>query len=213
MITSRKLLTYLLQALIHKERTPLATIQNDMEYLASICKNDETNEINTSVKNSISKINNILDNAIFVMNNQDDKKEETFLISDLKTINTVILNDNDYPNEKITTNKNDLFNYFKLLASSLSSLHLLSSSKDKLLLNVNKEGNSLLLTSSFKTIETNSFETEKNFNLLCEYINIKNNIDSIDSLLSDILLIDLGLSLNLKANKDYIFLTIKGFNV
>ena len=77
--------------------------------------------------------------------------------------------------EKITTNKNDLFNYFKLLASSLSSLHLLSSSKDKLLLNVNKEGNSLLLTSSFKTIETNSFETEKNFNLLCEYINIKNN--------------------------------------
>ncbi|MDD7472802.1 MAG: hypothetical protein SPJ04_04650 [Bdellovibrionota bacterium] len=213
MITSRKLLTYLLQALIHKERTPLATIQNDMEYLASICKNDETNEINTSVKNSISKINNILDNAIFVMNNQDDKKEETFLISDLKTINTLILNDNDYPNEKITTNKNDLFNYFKLLASSLSSLHLLSSSKDKLLLNVNKEGNSLLLTSSFKTIETNSFETEKNFNLLCEYINIKNNIDSIDSLLSDILLIDLGLSLNLKANKDYIFLTIKGFNV
>lgn len=213
MITSRKLLTYLLQALIHKERTPLATIQNDMEYLASICKNDETNEINTSVKNSISKINNILDNAIFVMNNQDDKKEETFLISDLKTINTLILNDNDYPNEKITTNKNDLFNYFKLLASSLSSLHLLSSSKDKLLLNVNKEENSLLLTSSFKTIETNSFETEKNFNLLCEYINIKNNIDSIDSLLSDILLIDLGLSLNLKANKDYIFLTIKGFNV
>lgn len=213
MITSRKLLTYLLQALIHKERTPLATIQNDMEYLASICKNDETNEINTSVKNSISKINNILDNAIFVMNNQDDKKEETFLISDLKTINTLILNNNDYPNEKITTNKNDLFNYFKLLASSLSSLHLLSSSKDKLLLNVNKEGNSLLLTSSFKTIETNSFETEKNFNLLCEYINIKNNIDSIDSLLSDILLIDLGLSLNLKANKDYIFLTIKGFNV
>ncbi len=213
MITSRKLLTYLLQALIHKERTPLATIQNDMEYLASICKNDETNEINTSVKNSISKINNILDNAIFVMNNQDDKKEETFLVSDLKTINTLILNDNDYPNEKITTNKNDLFNYFKLLASSLSSLHLLSSSKDKLLLNVNKEGNSLLLTSSFKTIETNSFETEKNFNLLCEYINIKNNIDSIDSLLSDILLIDLGLSLNLKANKDYIFLTIKGFNV
>lgn len=213
MITSRNLLTYLLQALIHKERTPLATIQNDMEYLASICKNDETNEINTSVKNSISKINNILDNAIFVMNNQDDKKEETFLISDLKTINTLILNDNDYPNEKITTNKNDLFNYFKLLASSLSSLHLLSSSKDKLLLNVNKEGNSLLLTSSFKTIETNSFETEKNFNLLCEYINIKNNIDSIDSLLSDILLIDLGLSLNLKANKDYIFLTIKGFNV
>ena len=213
MITSRKLLTYLLQALIHKERTPLATIQNDMEYLASICKNDETNEINTSVKNSISKINNILDNAIFVMNNQDDKKEETFLISDLKTINTLILNDNDYPNEKITTNKNDLFNYFKLLASSLSSLHLLSSNKDKLLLNVNKEGNSLLLTSSFKTIETNSFETEKNFNLLCEYINIKNNIDSIDSLLSDILLIDLGLSLNLKANKDYIFLTIKGFNV
>ena len=213
MITSRKLLTYLLQALIHKERTPLATIQNDMEYLASICKNDETNEINTSVKNSISKINNILDNAIFVMNNQDDKKEETFLISDLKTINTLILNDNDYPNEKITTNKNDLFNYFKLLASSLSSLHLLSSSKDKLLLNVDKEGNSLLLTSSFKTIETNSFETEKNFNLLCEYINIKNNIDSIDSLLSDILLIDLGLSLNLKANKDYIFLTIKGFNV
>ena len=213
MITSRKLLTYLLQALIHKERTPLATIQNDMEYLASICKNDETNEINTSVKNSISKINNILDNAIFVMNNQDDKKEETFSISDLKTINTLILNDNDYPNEKITTNKNDLFNYFKLLASSLSSLHLLSSSKDKLLLNVNKEGNSLLLTSSFKTIETNSFETEKNFNLLCEYINIKNNIDSIDSLLSDILLIDLGLSLNLKANKDYIFLTIKGFNV
>ena len=213
MITSRKLLTYLLQALIHKERTPLATIQNDMEYLASICKNDETNEINTSVKNSISKINNILDNAIFVMNNQDDKKEETFLISDLKTINTLILNDNDYPNEKITTNKNDLFNYFKLLASSLSSLHLLSSSKDKLLLNVNKEGNSLLLTSSFKTIETNSFETEKNFNLICEYINIKNNIDSIDSLLSDILLIDLGLSLNLKANKDYIFLTIKGFNV
>ena len=213
MITSRKLLTYLLQALIHKERTPLATIQNDMEYLASICKNDETNEINTSVKNSISKINNILDNAIFVMNNQDDKKEETFLISDLKTINTLILNDNDYPNEKITTNKNDLFNYFKLLASSLSSLHLLSSSKDKLLLNINKEGNSLLLTSSFKTIETNSFETEKNFNLLCEYINIKNNIDSIDSLLSDILLIDLGLSLNLKANKDYIFLTIKGFNV
>ena len=213
MITSRKLLTYLLQALIHKERTPLATIQNDMEYLASICKNDETNEINTSVKNSISKINNILDNAIFVMNNQDDKKEETFLISDLKTINTLILNDNDYPNDKITTNKNDLFNYFKLLASSLSSLHLLSSSKDKLLLNVNKEGNSLLLTSSFKTIETNSFETEKNFNLLCEYINIKNNIDSIDSLLSDILLIDLGLSLNLKANKDYIFLTIKGFNV
>lgn len=213
MITSRKLLTYLIQALIHKERTPLATIQNDMEYLASICKNDETNEINTSVKNSISKINNILDNAIFVMNNQDDKKEETFLISDLKTINTLILNDNDYPNEKITTNKNDLFNYFKLLASSLSSLHLLSSSKDKLLLNVNKEGNSLLLTSSFKTIETNSFETEKNFNLLCEYINIKNNIDSIDSLLSDILLIDLGLSLNLKANKDYIFLTIKGFNV
>ena len=213
MITSRKLLTYLLQALIHKERTPLATIQNDMEYLASICKNDETNEINTSVKNSISKINNILDNAIFVMNNQDDKKEETFLISDLKTINTLILNDNDYPNEKITTNKNDLFNYFKLLASSLSSLHLLSSSKDKLLLNVDKEGNSLLLTSSFKTIETNSFETEKNFNLLCEYINIKNNIDSIDSLLSDILLIDLGLSLNRKANKDYIFLTIKGFNV
>lgn len=213
MITSRKLLTYLLQALIHKERTPLATIQNDMEYLASICKNDETNEINTSVKNSISKINNILDNAIFVMNNQDDKKEETFLISDLKIINTLILNDNDYPNEKITTNKNDLFNYFKLLASSLSSLHLLSSSKDKLLLNVDKEGNSLLLTSSFKTIETNSFETEKNFNLLCEYINIKNNIDSIDSLLSDILLIDLGLSLNLKANKDYIFLTIKGFNV
>lgn len=213
MITSRKLLTYLLQALIHKERTPLATIQNDMEYLASICKNDETNEINTSVKNSISKINNILDNAIFVMNNQDDKKEETFLVSDLKTINTLILNDNDYPNEKITTNKNDLFNYFKLLASSLSSLHLLSSSKDKLLLNVDKEGNSLLLTSSFKTIETNSFETEKNFNLLCEYINIKNNIDSIDSLLSDILLIDLGLSLNLKANKDYIFLTIKGFNV
>ena len=213
MITSRKLLTYLLQALIHKERTPLATIQNDMEYLASICKNDETNEINTSVKNSISKINNILDNAIFVMNNQDDKKEETFLISDLKTINTLILNDNDYPNEKITTNKNDLFNYFKLLASSLSSLHLLSSSKDKLLLNVNKEGNSLLLTSSFKTIETNSFETEKNSNLLCEYINIKNNIDSIDSLLSDILLIDLGLSLNLKANKDYIFLTIEGFNV
>ena len=213
MITSRKLLTYLLQALIHKERTPLGTIQNDMEYLASICKNDETNEINTSVKNSISKINNILDNAIFVMNNQDDKKEETFLISDLKTINTLILNDNDHPNEKITTNKNDLFNYFKLLASSLSSLHLLSSSKDKLLLNVNKEGNSLLLTSSFKTIETNSFETEKNFNLLCEYINIKNNIDSIDSLLSDILLIDLGLSLNLKANKDYIFLTIKGFNV
>ena len=106
MITSRKLLTYLLQALIHKERTPLATIQNDMEYLASICKNDETNEINTSVKNSISKINNILDNAIFVMNNQDDKKEETFLVSDLKTINTLILNDNDYPNEKITTNKN-----------------------------------------------------------------------------------------------------------
>ena len=81
MITSRKLLTYLLQALIHKERTPLATIQNDMEYLASICKNDETNEINTSVKNSISKINNILDNAIFVMNNQDDKKEETVKIT------------------------------------------------------------------------------------------------------------------------------------
>ena len=213
MITSRKLLTYLLQALIHKERTPLATIQNDMEYLASICKNDETSEINTSVKNSISKINNILDNAIFVMNNQDNKKEETFLISDLKTINTLILNDNDYPDEKITTNKNDLFNYFKLLANSLSSLHLLSSSKDKLLLNVKKEGNSLFLTSSFKAIETNDFETEKNFNLLCEYINIKNNIDSIDSLLSDILLIDLGLTLNLKANKDYIFLTIKGFNV
>ena len=213
MITSRKLLTYLLQALIHKERTPLATIQNDMEYLASICKNDETSEINTSVKNSISKINNILDNAIFVMNNQDNKKEETFLISDLKTINTLILNDNDYPDEKITTNKNDLFNYFKLLANSLSSLHLLSSSKDKLFLNVKKEGNSLFLTSSFKAIETNDFETEKNFNLLCEYINIKNNIDSIDSLLSDILLIDLGLSLNLKANKDYIFLTIKGFNV
>ncbi|MGI6680164.1 MAG: hypothetical protein ACOX3T_01520 [Bdellovibrionota bacterium] len=218
MENSRKLLSYLLQAITHKIRTPLATIQNDVEYCSHIIKNDELTQINNSVKNSINKINLIVDNAIFMINNQENKeinKKENFLISELKTLSFIELENGQEFNKLVFLNKNDFFNYFTLLYSVFKSLNLFLDEKCNLKIRLEKKEDKFTLNSSFKAIERvsekNNLKDQAEFNSLFEYINVKNNIDSIDAILSDILLNDLGLTIKLTSKKNLIHFTIKGF--
>ncbi len=218
MENSRKLLSYLLQAITHKIRTPLATIQNDVEYCSHIIKNDELTQINNSVKNSINKINLIVDNAIFMINNQENKeinKKENFLISELKTLSFLELENGQEFNKLVFLNKKDFLNYFTLLYSVFKSLNLFLDEKCNLKIRLEKKEDTLTLNSSFKAIERvsekNNLKDQAEFNSLFEYINVKNNIDSIDAILSDILLNDLGLTIKLISKKNLIHFTIKGF--
>ena len=192
-------------------KTPLATIQNDMEYIASVYPHQELKDINNSVKNSINKIINVVDNAFFMMNNQEDKTD-SFLLSSLVHENEYLEldNPNDF-NITITTNKNDFINYFKLLTNTLKTLNLFINDKNKLTLSLNKNDTTISLTAYFKTIENDNIK--ETFNSLSEYINIKNNIDSLDAVLSDLILKDLGLSVTLSSNDNLIFFTLTGINL
>lgn len=213
----RNFTTYLMQALIHKTRTPLATIQNDIEYANSVSSSLNTEcikEVYDSIKKSINKINTILDDTFYIVNNKEHEIS-TFCLNELLALEEVTIKnevlDTDISAITLTLNKNDFLNYFKLLYNALNDLNLLDTSNEKLNFILTKENNDYILSSSFRIIEYEEFKTQEEFSFLSEYINVKNCIDSINSVLSDIILSDLGLSIHLKTNKNLITFSIKGF--
>lgn len=201
MNNSRYLSQYLLRALVHKVKSPLSILQNDLEYYKSIYNNDEFDQTQTAVK----KINNLLDNA-FLITFQEGAKEELDLskIKELESFCTITTENKPI---KILARKVDVVNYFYLLYSVLKSLNLLISDNTPIYFELN---DNLLneLKTSFKPIKKDKASDLSSFSSLSSYINMKNDIDSIDAILSDLLLEDLGFSLVLEKKDDLMYLKI-----
>ncbi len=207
MNNSRYFLQYLLRALVHKVKTPLSILQNDLEYYKSLYHNDEFEKTKTAVE----KINDLLDSTYLTMDKRGSLKEDLDLSKIKELESFCIITPENKPIE-IFARKVDVVNYFYLLHSVLKSLNLMIDDNAPIHFELN---DNLLnnITTSFKPIKGDKTFDSSSFSSLCSYINIQNDIDSIDAILSDLLLEDLGFSLVLEKKDDLMHLKILLDNV